>query len=154
MKGLIASLSAGFVLTGCAAALAETPALQTSALQSGLADGRETAPGRPGVATKEGSEMTSNSGGVSGLPHARGETFSSLDAYLRHLEKLSYEDTPYYRQVEPGLYRLDKGRQPPWLKDEAETLYTREQLARQFGFEPDGSAPAGDGGDKKGDDGQ
>lgn len=71
-------------------------------------------------------------GAVSGLPHAGKRTFKSLDAYLAYLREFAAPiDKPWYREVRPGVFQLQRGNlrtldAPPTL--------TREELARKFGF--------------------
>lgn len=68
-------------------------------------------------------------------PDADGREFATLDAYLAHLRKLAAPmDRPWYREVKPGLYRLETGNFRP-LDGRAEPrLFTRAELERRFGF--------------------
>jgi hypothetical protein len=70
--------------------------------------------------------------GVAGLPHARGRTFRSLDAYLAYLRDYAAPmDRPWYREVRPGVYQFETGN----LRSDAPArTYTREELERRFGF--------------------
>ena len=69
--------------------------------------------------------------GVTGLPYAEGETFSTLDEYLAYLERRSVVDVPYYKEVEPGIYeRQIQVRRP----GETPERRTRAELEREFGF--------------------
>lgn len=63
-------------------------------------------------------------------PDARG--FRTLDEYLAHLrDRAAPIDRPWYREVRPGLYRLETGN----LRSGAAPRYfTRKQLADRFGF--------------------
>ncbi len=79
------------------------------------------------------SNSTPEQMGVSGLRYAGNQTFVSLDDYLAHLQKLSVQDVPYYREVEPGLYKHEAGRQPPG-RVVIDRLFTREELEEKFGF--------------------
>jgi hypothetical protein len=70
--------------------------------------------------------------GVAGLPDARGRSFTTLDAYLAHLRRYAATvDRPWYREVRPGVFRLETGTlrsgAPPHLQ-------TRAELERRFGF--------------------
>ncbi|WP_375401988.1 hypothetical protein [uncultured Sphingomonas sp.] len=67
-----------------------------------------------------------------GLPHARGREFETLDEYLAHLRDYAGPmDRPWYREVSPGLFRLETGN----LRDgSAARHFTRDQLAKRFGF--------------------
>lgn len=67
---------------------------------------------------------------VEGLPFAGDRSFATLDAYLAFLEEQGAFDTPWYREIAPGVYELVT-RRPPWEK--AKT-FTREQLLEKFGF--------------------
>lgn len=66
------------------------------------------------------------------LPFSRGQTFETLDAYLKHLKEMSTIDAPYYEQIGPDLYRKrGRFRQQPGAKME----FTRQELMDKFGFE-------------------
>lgn len=67
---------------------------------------------------------------VAGLPFAQGRTFTSLDDYLEYRKSRGPSDVPWYRQVKPGTYELVSRRGPGAERK----LYTREELARKFGF--------------------
>ncbi len=66
------------------------------------------------------------------LPYARGREFRTLDAYLAHLKAYAAPiDRPWYREVGPGLYKLETGN----LRTNAQPrLFTRDELKRRFGF--------------------
>lgn len=68
---------------------------------------------------------------VTNLPYARGRSFGTLDEYLAFRRKGGAMDLPWYREVRPGLYRLETGnlRAPV-----PERFFTREELERKFGF--------------------
>jgi hypothetical protein len=73
--------------------------------------------------------------GVRDLPNAGGRSFGSLDDYLRHLRaQAGPVGRPWYREVEPGLYRLERGSYRPLGEAPADRLFTRAQLIRKFGF--------------------
>lgn len=61
-----------------------------------------------------------------------GREFRSLDEYLEHLRRYAAViDRPWYKEVKPGLYRLETGN----LRPRPEPRYfTREELERRFGF--------------------
>jgi hypothetical protein len=66
------------------------------------------------------------------LPHARGREFRTLDAYLAYLKAYAAPiDRPWYRQIGPGLYKLETGN---LRSDAPPRLFTRDQLERRFGF--------------------
>lgn len=70
-------------------------------------------------------------GGVPNLPYARGRRFATLDEYLAYLRRYAGAiGQPWYREVRPGLYRLERGN----LQPAQPTYVTREQLERRFGF--------------------
>lgn len=57
--------------------------------------------------------------------------FATLDDYLSFLEKGAAIDKAYYRKVGPDRYLLVTTVQPP----PPPQYFTREELARRFGFE-------------------
>ena len=67
---------------------------------------------------------------VTDLPFAQGRTFTSLDEYLEHRKAQGAYDVPWYRLIKPGSYEL-VGRRGPGAPPK---IYTREELARKFGF--------------------
>lgn len=67
---------------------------------------------------------------VAELPYAQGKSFPDLDSYLKHLEKLSAMDIPYYKRRDDGTYVYIAGRIRPGPDD----VYTRAQLLERFGF--------------------
>lgn len=67
---------------------------------------------------------------VANLPFAQGRSFASLDEYLEFRKARGAHDVPWYREIRPDLYELVSRRGPG---TEAQT-YTREELARKFGF--------------------
>lgn len=67
---------------------------------------------------------------VAGLPHARGRTFETLDAYLAFRRELGAVDLPWYKEVAPDMFELQTSIRPA----PAPRRFTRAQLARQFGF--------------------
>lgn len=66
--------------------------------------------------------------GVSGLPHSGQRSFDTLDAYLAHLERGAAElGIVWYRLRPDGRYdRIGRG---------GPVIVTRQELARQFGFD-------------------
>lgn len=75
---------------------------------------------------------TGGSAPIAGLPFANGRSFATLDAYFAHLRTYAAPiDRPWYREVRPNLFRLERGnlRTP-----DAPPTFTREQLERKFGF--------------------
>ena len=67
---------------------------------------------------------------IPSLPHAAGRTFATLDDYLAFLRERGAYDVPWYREVRPGIYELVTRRAP----GKAALTFTREELARRFGF--------------------
>ena len=78
------------------------------------------------------SPRTEQNGAIRGLPFARGRSFRTLDEYLAHLEVGGGIDLPWYREIRPGVYRLETGN---YRGPEVEQrIFTREELERKFGF--------------------
>ena len=67
---------------------------------------------------------------VGNLPHARGQTFRTLDEYLAFLRKQGFIDKPWYREIRPGIYELQTSRAPAPER----RIFTREELEKKFGF--------------------
>ena len=88
----------------------------------------ETGPGERAAGDKA---QPAGGPAVSGLPYARGRSFVTLDEYLAFRRKGGAIDLPWYREVRPGLYRLETGnlRPPPPAR-----YFTRAELERKFGF--------------------
>lgn len=73
--------------------------------------------------------------GARQLPHAGGRTFATLDAYLAYLRDYAGPtDRPWYREVRPGLFRLETGNLRTGEPGAPPRLFTREELERRFGF--------------------
>jgi hypothetical protein len=89
---------------------------------------RETPPsGSPEEAAGDQSEreVTGNSTSIS-------QRFQTLDEYLAFLESRAAIDGHWYREIRPGVYRLETGN---YRGPEVEKrIFTREELERQFGF--------------------
>ncbi len=86
------------------------------------------------LVTVEGAGMKGEATmGVTGLPHAGSIAFATLDDYLAHLKRLSVEDVAWYREVEPGIYVHEAGRQPPGMTA-TPRRWTRAELETRFGF--------------------
>ena len=94
----------------------------------GTASCSEAAPTAAGVP-----EAQDIAGGtmVTDLPHARGKSFASLDAYLAYLKEVGTMDIPFYERRDDGRYVYIRGRIRPGPDD----VYTREQLMERYGFE-------------------
>ena len=79
--------------------------------------------------------MASNRAGASGrgiadLPYAMGRRFSTLDAYLNHLECLAGPiGLPWWREVRPGLFERVKS-----VRGANREVATRDELLKKFGF--------------------
>lgn len=69
--------------------------------------------------------------GVAGLPFARGRSFQTLDGYLAFLKEMSAVDIPWYEEVSPGRYRLNRGLGDRYSEPE---FFTRAELAAKYGF--------------------
>ena len=62
-------------------------------------------------------------------------SFASLDAYLDHLELTQAPiDKPWYKQVAPGMYRLQTGNLRLLEPSKEKTTFTRKELELKFGF--------------------
>ena len=111
----LSALALASGLTVPTAACSESPQSPAAApARSGASAGQSEDGGRP----------------VSNLPYAHGRTFSSLDEYLAHLERLGAIDLPYWRQIAPGLYERVTSRRPRGTPERA----TRAELMERFGF--------------------
>lgn len=63
------------------------------------------------------------------------QRFRSLEDYLAHLERTQGPvDGPWYKQVGPGVYELQTGNLHLDLPGGEKRTFTREELARKFGF--------------------
>ena len=73
---------------------------------------------------------------MSGQAMPINKQFRTLDEYLAHLERTQGPvDGPWYREIRPGVYELQTGN----LRvlngaGEMKRIFTREELAREFGF--------------------
>jgi hypothetical protein len=65
-----------------------------------------------------------------GLPHAQGRSFASLDEYLAFLEERGSQDVPWYRKIGPDTYELVARRGPRAPR----VVVTRRELMDRFGF--------------------
>lgn len=70
-------------------------------------------------------------GAATGLPHAEGRDFATLDAYLAHLEKLGEIGITWYERMPDGRYQMIRRRQP----GSAPEIFTRQELLDRFGFD-------------------
>lgn len=60
------------------------------------------------------------------------QRFRTLDDYLAFLESRSVIDGHWYREMRPGIYRLEVGNyHGPEIE---KRIFTREELLRKFGF--------------------
>jgi hypothetical protein len=66
---------------------------------------------------------------IPNLPYARGKSFSTLDAYLKHLEKNSAIDLPWWKEIAPGVFEHVRS-----MRGSNREVATREQLMERFGF--------------------
>ncbi|HVZ29433.1 MAG TPA: hypothetical protein VG839_03500 [Asticcacaulis sp.] len=88
------------------------------------------APTASNTSSSQESAMADDSGGVAGLPFAKGRIFHSLDEYLAYRRELGKLDRPFYEEVSPGVYRLVARLRRPG----EDKRYTRAELMAQFGF--------------------
>lgn len=77
------------------------------------------------------SSFGNGTGAGDALPHAEGRDFTTLDAYLAHLQDLGTIGIAWYERMPDGRYQLVR-RRPPWEQPE---VFTREELLERFGFE-------------------
>lgn len=76
-------------------------------------------------------EQAPDGEGIANLPHARGHSFDSLDAYLAYLQQYNGPiDLPWWRVVSPGVYELQVSLMPGAARERA----TRAELMARFGF--------------------
>jgi hypothetical protein len=79
-------------------------------------------------------QSTERAAAMPGIKDARSvrARFQTLDQYLAYLERRAAIDGAWYRQIRPGIYRLEVGN----LRGAApgQRVFTREQLERRFGF--------------------
>jgi hypothetical protein len=70
--------------------------------------------------------------GVATAPTPLNRRFSTLDEYLAFREKGAAIGKAWYRELRPGIYRLEA----PGYRGSAsgEQIFTREQLLLKFGF--------------------
>ena len=95
--------------------------------------GRREPSGRVMRPTVRGTPMTEATGRAP--PHADGREFRTLDAYLAHLrDHAAPMDRPWYREVKPGLFRLETGNLRRLEGEPEPRLFTRDELERRFGF--------------------
>ena len=102
-------------------------------LASSAACAEAPVPKAPSAGTSsEGVAMTqaSQQGPVSNLPFSQGRSFATLDEYLEFRRRRGEYDVPWYREIKPGTYELVSFRGPGAERK----IYTREELARKFGF--------------------
>jgi hypothetical protein len=78
-------------------------------------------------------KVTSNSTSA-GSPTSISQRYRTLDEYLAFLESRAPMDGHWYREIRPGVYRLETGN----LRgvEPQQRVFTREELERQFGFSP------------------
>lgn len=75
-------------------------------------------------------DSQASGGPVSGLPHAGGRQFASLDDYLAFLKQRGAMDIPWYELQPDGRYLYIRGRGSA----NNPQYFTRRQLLEKFGF--------------------
>jgi hypothetical protein len=74
----------------------------------------------------------------SNAPNSRpiNQRFRTLDEYLAFLAKGAAIDKPWYRQIRPGIYRLETTNYRSLQPDgsDEKRIFTRAELAKKFGF--------------------
>ncbi|MBA2771600.1 MAG: hypothetical protein H0U34_06240 [Sphingomonas sp.] len=73
----------------------------------------------------------SGRGAIANLPFSQGRSFASLDEYLEFRKSRGAYDVPWYRKTKLGMYELVSRRGP----GAEPQIYSREELARKFGFQ-------------------
>ena len=80
----------------------------------------------------QGASEGRQEGNVSNDSTSISQRYRTLDEYLAFLESRAAIDGHWYRQIRPGVYRLETGN---YHGPEGEQrIFTREQLERMFGF--------------------
>ena len=80
------------------------------------------------AAPSMGNNMTSDTAPID-------QRFRSLDEYLAHLERTQGPvDGPWYKQIRPGVYELQTGNLHLDTEGSEKRIFTREELAKKFGF--------------------
>ena len=69
---------------------------------------------------------------VAGLPFAGEQTFAPLDEYLAFLKKAGEYDTPWYRELKPGLGIYERVTRMP--RGQRSQTFTRAELMKKYGF--------------------
>lgn len=106
------------------------PAFAAAALAPACAapverDGESAASAPEAVAVGLERSVTGDSTSVS-------QRYRSLDEYLAFLESRAAIDGHWYREIRPGVYRLETGNyRGPEIE---QRIFTREELERKFGF--------------------
>ena len=88
-------------------------------------DGEASAPFHGAVEAKQEANVSDQSTSIS-------QRYRTLDEYLAFLESRAAMDGHWYREIRPGVYRLETGN---YRGPEVEQrIFTREELERKFGF--------------------
>lgn len=61
------------------------------------------------------------------------QRFETLDDYLAYREKRGAIDGSWYREIRPGVYRLETGNYHG--PETEQRIFTREELLRKYGFD-------------------
>jgi hypothetical protein len=86
-----------------------------------------SAPFRPAADNRQEGNVTNDSTSIS-------RRYRTLDDYLAFLESRAPIDGHWYREIRPGVYRLETGN---YRGPEVEQrIFTREELERKFGYSP------------------
>ena len=119
LRSIVAILMSGLLAPACA-----SPVEQDRAASE--------APERA-VAAQPEREVTDNSTSA-GSSTSIAQRYRTLDEYLAFLESRAPMDGHWYREIRPGVYRLETGNFRG--ADPEQRVFTREELERQFGFSP------------------
>lgn len=103
-----------------------------------VAAGEVQGPSSPDIeklTDREDQALVSESSRISGLPYAGEVSFATLDEYLAYLRQGAAMDKPWYKEIEPGVYQLQRSGNFRQLEPTVENEpVTREELARRLGF--------------------
>lgn len=108
--------------------------LASMALIAACSDGKSLADGGVAAEALETGMTSTPAASAPGrdLPFANGQRFATLDDYLAFLKKAGEYDTPWYREVKPGVGVYERvTRLPPGQRPE---VVTRAELLKRYGF--------------------
>lgn len=71
---------------------------------------------------------------VTTRPMPVNQRFRTLEDYLAFRKSRSAIDGSWYREIRPGIYRLETGNYRPAGGGDRKRIFTRAELAKKFGF--------------------